>query len=221
MTDLRLMRERAALFVVDIQDRLVPTMQPDVMARVIKNTAILIESAARLGVPIVVSQQYPKGLGSTAPEIEAALSAALATGLKVHRFDKMEFSAAAAPAFADLPDELRVPTAPEPATGLAAQLAHAGKTLGAMLRGNRRDQWIVCGMETHVCVYQTVRDLTSTSRVFVVADAVCSRADANWKIGLDLCRSAGATITSTEVVVFDLLHKAGSDEFKALSKLIR
>jgi nicotinamidase-related amidase len=220
MTDLRLMRERAALFVVDIQERLVPAMQPDVIARVIKNSSILIEAAARLGLPIVVSQQYPKGLGSTVPEIEAALSNALATGIKVHRFDKMEFSAAAAPAFADLPDELRVPTAPEQ-TGLAAQLAHAGKTIGAMLRGNRRDQWIVCGMETHVCVYQTVRDLTPTSRVFVVADAVCSRADANWKVGLDLAGAAGATVTSTEVVIFDLLHKAGSDEFKALSKLIR
>ncbi|HEV7554661.1 MAG TPA: isochorismatase family protein, partial [Kofleriaceae bacterium] len=128
MTDLRLMRERAALFVVDIQDKLVPAMQPDVMARVIKNTAILIEAASRLGLPIVVSQQYPKGLGSTVPEVEAALSAALAVGIKVHRFDKMEFSAVAAPAFGDLPAELRVPS-PEPEGNFAKRLARAGEAL--------------------------------------------------------------------------------------------
>jgi len=220
MSDLRLMRERAALFVVDIQERLVPAMQPDVMARVIKNTTILIEAATRLGLPIVVSQQYPKGLGATVPEVEAVLSAALAAGIKVHRFDKMEFSAVAAPAFADLPAELRVPS-PEREGNFAKKLARAGEALETMLRAGRRDQWIVCGMESHVCVYQTARDLATTSRAFVVADAVCSRADANWKVGLDLCAAAGATITSTEVVVFDLLHKAGSDEFKALSKLIR
>jgi nicotinamidase-related amidase len=220
MTDIRLMRERAALFVVDIQERLVPAMNADVVARVIKNSCILIETAQRLGIPIVVSQQYPKGLGATVPDIEAALSAAQTAGAKVHRFDKMEFSAAAAPGFALLPAELRVP-APEREGNFAAKLARAGEALEAVLRSGRRDQWIVCGMETHVCVYQTVRDLAPICKVHVVGDAVCSRATENWTVGLELARAVGATVTSTEVVVFDLLHKAGSEEFKALSKLIR
>ena len=183
-----LSRQRAALLVVDIQDRLLPAMPADALADVMRNSAILITAADQLGLPIVVSQQYPRGLGTTARAIEDALAAAR----NVHRFDKLEFSAAAAPAFAQL----------------APTLA--------------RDQWIVCGMETHVCVYQTARDLTARGwDAHVCADAVCSRTAANREIGLGLMARAGAVITSTEVCVFDLLGRAGSDEFRALSKVIK
>lgn len=189
---LALSRSRAALLVIDIQERLVPAMDGDAAARVIKHTAILIDAAARLGLPIVASQQYPRGLGATVPPIEEALAAAAAAGAALHRFDKLEFSAAAAPAFA----------------ALAPRLA--------------RDQWILTGMETHVCVYQTARDLAARgAAVHVVADAVCSRTEANWRIGLDLAARAGVIPTSTEVCVFDLLGRAGSDEFKALSRAIK
>jgi nicotinamidase-related amidase len=189
---LALSRSRAALLVVDIQDRLVPAMLEGVAGQVIRNTAILIDAAARLGLPIVASQQYPKGLGGTVPAVEQALAAAAAGGAAVHRFDKLEFSAAAAPAFA------------------------------ALWPGLRRDQWIVTGMETHVCVYQSARDLLARgAAVHVVADAVCSRAKASWRIGLELAERAGAIPTSTEVCVFDLLGRAGTDEFRALSKAIK
>ena len=92
----------------------------------------------------------------------------------------------------------------------------------ACAKGDRR-QWIVCGTEAHVCVYQTVRDLTklTSASIHVVADAVCSRTKANWRIGLALAERAGAIATSTEVCVFDLLGRAGTDEFRALSKLIK
>ncbi|HEX3765324.1 MAG TPA: isochorismatase family protein [Kofleriaceae bacterium] len=183
-----LSRRRAALFVVDIQDRLAPAMPEAALAEVMRNTQILITAAAQLGVPIVVSQQYPRGLGTTVRAIEDAL--ARAPG--VHRFDKLEFSAAAAPAFAEL------------APGLA------------------RDQWIVCGMETHVCVYQTARDLVARgAAVHVCADAVCSRTAANRELGLGLMARAGAVVSSTETSVFDLLGRAGSDEFRALSRVIK
>ena len=185
-------RTRAGLFVVDLQERLVPAMPDEIVADVLRNSAVLIAAAAKLGLPIVVSQQYPKGLGATVDSIEAALRDAAAAGARVHRFDKVEFSAASAPGFVEL-----VPALPQ-------------------------NQWIVCGMETHVCVYQTVRDLAHRGdEVHVVSDAVCSRAEANWKIGLELCARAGAVVTSTEVVVFELLERAGSEDFKALSKAIR
>jgi nicotinamidase-related amidase len=179
---------RAALLVVDIQDRLLPAMPEATLADVLRNTKILIATADRLGLPIVVSQQYPRGLGPTTQPIEDALAPAR----HVHRFDKLAFSAAAAPAFAAL-----------------------ALTLG-------RDQWIVCGMETHVCVYQTARDLVARGwAAHVCADAVCSRTGMNRELGLRLMERTGAIITSTEVCVFDLLGSAGSDEFRALSKLIR
>src|SRR5579884_470261 len=118
-------RSRAALLVVDIQDRLVPAMPDDIAQLVIRNSTVLISTAALLGLPIACSQQYPKGLGPTVPAIEQALQAAQARGAKVHRFDKVEFSAAAAPAFVALAPHLP------------------------------QNQWLVCGMEAHVCVYQT------------------------------------------------------------------
>lgn len=186
-----LSRRRAALMVIDIQDRLVPAMPDDARAQVFRNSAILITAAGQLGLPVVVSQQYPKGLGATVQPIEDALSR-LVGATAVHRFDKFEFSAAAAPAFAELAPRLG------------------------------RDQWIICGMETHVCVYQTARDLVARgTEVHVCADAVCSRTAANRDIGLGLMARAGATITSTEVCVFDLLGRAGTDEFRALSRVIK
>ena len=77
-------------------------------------------------------------------------------------------------------------------------------------------------METHVCVYQTLRGLVTRGfQAHVCADAVSSRTKANWKIGLGLAERTGAIVTSTEVCVFDLLERAGSDEFKLLSKAIK
>ena len=92
-----LSRTRAALFVVDIQERLVPAMPEAIAAQVVKNTQILIEAAGRLGLPVIVSQQYPKGLGATLPAIETSLAGSKAT---LHRFDKTEFSGARTPEFA-------------------------------------------------------------------------------------------------------------------------
>lgn len=175
---------RAALLVVDIQERLAAAMDPSDLERVVKNTKILIETARRLGLPIVVSQQYPKGLGPTLPAIEDALAGAP----KLHRFDKLEFSAAAAPEFPKID----------------------------------RDQWIVCGMEAHVCVYQTARGLVARNYdVHVALDAICSRSDANWHVARGLLDRTRAIPTSTETIVFDLLERAGTDDFKALSKLVK
>jgi nicotinamidase-related amidase len=190
MPQLRLFPKTAALAVIDVQEKLWPVMEDaETRARVLRNLLLLVEAARRLGLPILWSEQYPRGLGPTIPELAAALSA---PGLDVHRLEKMEFSCTAAPAFADI----------------AARL------------GPRT--WIVAGIETHVCVYQTVRDLTADGApVHIVADAVSSRTAANRAVGLDLAARAGAVVTSTEVAVFDLLHRAGSEDFKALSRLVK
>jgi nicotinamidase-related amidase len=181
-------RDRAALLVVDIQERLAAAMPEEARAQVIRNTAVLIEGAKRFGLPIVVSQQYPKGLGTTVSPIEDGLRDAA----NVHRFDKLDISVTQSPEF------------------------------GALAPALRRDQWIVTGMEAHVCVYQSARGLLERGyQAHVVADAVSSRTEENWQIGLNLAERAGGIVTSTEVVVFDLLGRAGSEDFKSLSKLIK
>ena len=183
----RLSPSRAVLVVIDVQERLLPAMPDEVGQQLVKNTKLLVDAATRFEMPIVVSQQYPKGLGATVPDIAGALPAS------AHRFDKVEFSAASCSPFTEL--------------------------RGRDLTG--RDQWIVTGMEAHVCVYQTVRDLVKLGTVYVVADAVASRTKQNWRAGLDLADRLGAIVTTTEVCVFDLLERAGTDHFKALSKAIR
>jgi nicotinamidase-related amidase len=183
-----LSRSRAALLVIDIQERLAAAMPEGVLEQTLRNTAVLIETARRMWLPIVVTQQYPKGLGQTVPAIEEALRDAPT----VHRFDKVCFSAVAADAFGALSPKLG------------------------------RDQWIVTGMEAHVCVYQSARGLVDRGyQAHVVTDAIASRTKANYKIGRKLIDRSGGFNTSTEVVVFDLLGSAADVEFKALSRLIR
>lgn len=194
----KLLPARTVLLVVDIQERLAAAMPPAILEQTLRNTTLLVNTAGQFLFPVVVSQQYPKGLGATVPVLADAIAAAEANGAPVFRFDKTEFSVAKNETFHTLQPAVMV---------------------GGMMQ---REQWIVTGMETHVCVYQSVRDLiVPTSAVHVVADAVASRTKANWKIGVDLCRESGARVTSTEVVVFDLLQRAGTDMFKTLSKLIK
>ena len=181
---------RAALLVIDIQDRLTAVMPPAIVESCLKHTLVLLEAARRLRLPVVVSEQYPKGLGPTASALGPALAALPAEQL--HRLDKLDFSAAATP------------------------------ELSALLPRLGRDQWILVGMETHVCVLQTARDLVRRElAVHVVADAVVSRSKANFRVGIEQMRAMGATISSMETVVFDLLIRAGGEDFKALSKLLR
>ena len=180
---------RSVLLIVDIQERLAAAMPRSVMEQVERYTTVLVELARRKSLPVVVSRQYPKGLGPTVPSIEGALA-----GLDVHRFDKLEFSVTAAPGFAPVQRAL----------------------------GSRRTQWIVVGMETHVCVYQTARDLVASGQqAFVPRDVVASRTQDNWKTGLALIERAGGVVTSAETVIFEVLGQAGTEDFKALSKLLK
>jgi len=88
--------------------------------------------------------------------------------------------------------------------------------------GGGRKTLIVCGMEAHICVYQTVRGLLERGyRVHVPVDAIVSRQKHNFQVGVELMRRAGAVISSTETVLFDLLGRAEGDDFRALSKMIR
>jgi nicotinamidase-related amidase len=81
---------------------------------------------------------------------------------------------------------------------------------------------LICGVEAHVCVLQTVMDLVNDGyRVYVPADGVRSRRDLDWERGLALMEHAGATVGTTELFLFQLLERAGTDEFKRISKLVK
>jgi nicotinamidase-related amidase len=170
-----LQRDRAALVVVDVQEGFRPYSS---FAGVAGACAKLVRAARLLGVPRIVSEQYPKGLGHTAPEV----------GIEDEKtIEKTVFSAVRADGF-DLLD---------------------------------RDQAIVSGIETHVCVSQTVHDLLDKGvEVHVPADAVGSRHAIDYERGLERMEREGAVISTVEAALFELLERADVPEFKAVQKLI-
>jgi nicotinamidase-related amidase len=110
----------------------------------------------------------------------------------------------------DVPDKVRFSCAEVLKWGSAAD------------QPDNRDQVVVAGMETHVCVLQTVLDLMAQGfRVYVPADAVGSRGKLDWQIALDRLAACGAVITTTESVLFEWCEVAGSPEFKEISRLIQ
>jgi nicotinamidase-related amidase len=132
-----------------------------------------------------VTEQYPKGLGRTVAEIQAAVP-------EYKPIEKIVFNCCGEPAF-----------------------------LAEVKKLNRR-KVIVTGMETHVCVLQTAIGLLQEGfELHVVRDAVCSRTDENRETGIEYLRDAGAVITGTETVLFQLLKAAGTDEFKKISQRIK
>jgi nicotinamidase-related amidase len=199
MTDahLELSPEHSAVLVVDVQERLAQAMPEPRLAALTRSARILLGAARELSVLALYTEQYPKGLGPTLPEVAAELASTKAT-----RFEKLDFSAHGAVG--------------QSAPGAAA----ANTTVGETLASTR--SVVLLGMEAHVCVYLTARDLCERGfAVHVVADGVASRRDDHREVGLELCRRAGATITTSETVVFDWMVRAGGDTFKRISALVR
>jgi len=169
------------LAIIDWQERLFPAMNPDFRDDALGRVANLKWLAQSLEMPVVVSEQYPRGLGPTVPDL--AVEGAIA---------KTTFSAMEEPAF-------------------AAAVAAAG-----------RSHVLLAGMETHICVAQTCRDLIAAeTTVWVVADACLSRRRLDWELGLDRMRADGARVVSAEAALFELVGDARSPWFKALSQRIR
>ena len=176
----RFTRETSALLVIDVQERLAAAMPADRLERVVNRTRAAIEGAKALGIPIVVTEQYPKGLGPTLAQVKELIPS-------FNPVEKVDFSAL-------------VP-------GVREQL---------------RTNVMIVGMETHVCVFQTARALKEAGMTpYLAVDAVLSRNEADYRTGLDLCRDAGATMTTVEAALFDALGKAGTPEFKAVSAAVK
>ncbi|MBI4687788.1 MAG: hydrolase [Nitrospirae bacterium] len=178
-----LSKHNTALLIIDIQDKLAGVMR--VKDDVIKNCLHLAELSKMLNIPIVLTEQYPKGLGQTVAEIRESLPS-------YNPIEKLTFSCCDEMSFLDKVKRLNK------------------KTL------------LLTGMETHICVLQTCLGLLREGFiVHVVRDAVCSRTKENWQTGIELMRDAGAVITCTETVLFQLLKVAGTEEFKIISKRIK
>ncbi len=174
--------ENTVAVVVDYQERMVEVMQhkDSVTSEIVR----ILQGMEMLNVPVLATEQYPKGLGPTVSEVKSLLDFDKAS-------EKMTFSCCGIDSFAET------------------------------LQATGRKQVILMGVETHVCVLQTVLDLLANGyQVHVPIGATCSRKDENRDNAFARMQQAGAILTNTESVLFELMVEAGTETFKQVRKLI-
>lgn len=183
-SNFKLIRERTALLLIDVQEKLFPYVE---------NSCIVMQSMQKairgfhiLGLPIYATEQYPKGLGTTVAVLKGLLGDSQRYLVKT--------------AFSCLDDEL----------------------IKKELLSLPFDQWVIIGIEAHVCVLQTVKDLLQHHKqVVVLNDAISSRSIYDFSTAIAELRDCGARISSTETVLFELLRNSKASEFKEISQLIK
>ena len=175
--------EHSIGLVIDFQEKLVPHMYEE--QEMIKNTERLIQGLKILEIPVLTTQQYTKGLGSTVKSLSQHLSG-------IPKIEKLSFSCCGEPDFMN------------------------------ELRRHRKKFVIIAGIETHVCVLQTATDLIESGyKPVVVKDCVSSRKPGDKETAISRMRDEGAIISSCESILFELCQIAGTDKFKAISKLVK
>jgi len=159
---------------------------------IIKNSVCILKAAKELSVPAIATEQYPQGIGSTIPELKDLIP----EGSTV--MEKVEFSCCAAPGFGDA-------------------------ILNLNFNTGTKDTVILFGVETHICVLATAIDLMEkyNLNVVIAADACGSREEKNHTLALDAARALGCLVVPTETVVYHMLEKAGTPQFKALLPLFK
>ena len=176
---MRIEREHTIALVVDYQEKLVPVMNDK--DKLIRNSCILLEGLKILDVPMVITQQYTKGLGMTVEEITQAAGT-------TEYIDKISFTA----------------------YDCVKEKISAKKYV------------IVCGIESHICVLQTVLDLKAAGFVPVLAaDCISSRKESDKQVAIERARQEGAIVTTYESLLFELLQVAGTETSKKIQKLVR
>lgn len=176
-------RDHAMALVIDMQERLMPHIHRS--SELMHRASALIQGLRILDVPIIVTEQYTKGLGTTVQPIAEALGDYTA-------LEKMTFSACGHPSV-------------------------QGSVLGS------QGHYVICfGIEAHICVLQTVKDIKAQGRqAIVVHDAVSSRHEFDIQVAVNRMRHQGAIVTTVESLLFELLGTAESPKFKQISAIAK
>ncbi len=177
-------RNHTILVVIDVQERMMPAIEGE--EAVVANVVRLVQGARLLGLPMLVTEQYPQGLGPTVPEVRAAM------GDEYRPMEKISFSACGDMTFMNHFEQAPHHTV------------------------------LLCGVESHVCLYQTARDLRNLGHnVEVVADAAGSRSRHNHEIALARLARHGVEITSVELALFEIMERADIPEFKDVQRIVK
>lgn len=176
-------KTNTGLVIIDVQEKLMPVVGQ--RERIVGNIKKLLLLSKLFHLPVILTEQYPKWLGATLPDIMGSLT-------YYNPIPKIHFNCCDVEAFNE------------------------------QLSSKELKNIIVTGVESHICVFQTcVSLLNSGYHIHIPQDAVGSRTDENWRVGLELSNKAGAFITSTESVIYQILKKAGTKEFKQMLKVVK
>ncbi len=176
--------EDSLVLIIDVQEKLLnATFNKSLLER---KAEIIAKAASILNIPIYITEQYPKGLGSTINGIKNSINNS------VKYYEKISFSA--------LDDEI----------------------LKEEIRKENKKQIIIFGIETHICVNQTVNALLDMDyEVNVISDACGSRSEMEYSAGLSRMKDNGAHIITTEIALFEWLKSAKHEKFKEIQNLIK
>lgn len=175
-------QNNCVLLVIDMQEKFKNIIQnPD---QVINNISTLVKAANILDIPVIYTEQYPKGIGPTVDILKKDFSRAT-------YFEKIFFSCCKDINFMDY------------------------------LKSLQKKQVIVCGIEAHICVNNTVHDLLSAGySPHVMSDAISSRSELNLRVGIEKMRDSGAIISCVEMALFEIMKLSKHENFKEIQKLI-
>ena len=180
---MRILHDNVIGLVIDFQERLYPLIWEH--EKLTRNVPVLLEGLKAMEIPLMVTEQYVKGLGPTVQPIAASIQG-------IERIEKASFSCCDEPSF-------------------MMALASSG-----------RDYVVIAGIESHVCVLQTVIDLQHNGyHPVVVEDCISSRKENDKKIAIERMRHEGVIITTYEAILFELLRYSGGEKFKAISRLVK
>lgn len=180
----KLSRDKTGLLVIDVQEKLFPYIENSCL--IMHAIQKIIRGFQIFCLPIVVTEQYPKGLGSTVATLKGIL------GSQQQFFVKTAFSC--------LDDD----------------------TIRKKIVNFPVEQWVLSGIEAHVCVLQTAKDLLEQQKqVVVLNDAISSRSIYDFSTAIAELRDCGARISTTETILFELLRHSKASEFKEISQLIK
>ncbi len=176
-------RNNSVLLVIDVQEKFKPVILK--WNNLTDNINKLISSFQILKIPILLTEQYPKGLGKTVNKIKNTLN-------KYKPMEKREFS------------------------------CFKNKAFLKELKKLKRKNLIICGIEAHVCIINTLLDAISKGfKVHLVIDAISSRKKSDLKIAIERAKKAGAFLTTTEMVIFQLTKTSKHKKFKEISKIAK
>ncbi len=172
--------DNSVLVIIDVQEKFVPVVKD--IDEVVLNIVKLVKSFKVMGIPIILTEQYPQGLGKTVEKIREETEYKPIKKSCFDCFDSGEF----------------------------------------VTKIRNKKNIILTGIESHVCVIQTlISGISKGHNVHLVKDAVSSRKDSDRETAIERAKQEGAMITSTEMIIFQMLKRAGTHEFRKISKIIK